>query len=606
MSNILVVGNVINDIYLRLDEQKNNFEQDEAGRYWLDVCFDEQTYPYFRRTSVYSGAAVSMEVLAKFGHDVEISGVEARVDENGFSLSGTPKNFRYIISRGSEAAYLTSEERGESKFFSPLRRIDWIFVDRSAEISSKVAQEIVAFLAIASHVKLAVYATSEMTLPLKLLADRADLVFVDNDEYTPSMEQNACYISDSMIKLNIKGEKPQKIKYSAKRAGEMTHLTAYSIIAGAVVGGVASERGDILEMAKKIVETASLDGVKKLDQLTEKKGEKVNLSEIAQAMVAYPKGILAADESGGSTAKKFAAAGIVDDERHRRDYRNILFTVPELEKYVNGVILFDETTRQLADNGQNFVQYLTGLGIIPGIKVDQGLEEVSEEEINQGAYAGEKWTRGLEDLAQRAHDYFTRGLRFAKWRAAFEIVPPSEFAITKNCEILANYARICQENGLVPIVEPEVVYDNDYTIESCAEVTGEILDCLFEKLCEKEVDLSGVVLKCNMVLAGKKSERQSIPEEVGEATARVLKEHVPEEVAGVVFLSGGQSVEQATENLHAVIENGPFPWPVTFSFARALQDPALEAWKGNNENVEAAREAMLSRLKANQEALMEE
>ena len=202
------MGNVINDIYLRLDEQKNNFEQDEAGRYWLDVCFDEQTYPYFRRTSVYSGAAVSMEVLAKFGHDVEISGVEARVDENGFSLSATPKNFRYIISRGSEAAYLTSEERGESKFFSPLRRIDWIFVDRSAEISSKVAQEIVAFLAIASHVKLAVYATSEMTLPLKLLADRADLVFVDNDEYTPSTEQNACYISDSMIKLNIKGEKP--------------------------------------------------------------------------------------------------------------------------------------------------------------------------------------------------------------------------------------------------------------------------------------------------------------------------------------------------------------------------------------------------------------
>jgi fructose-bisphosphate aldolase class I len=288
---------------------------------------------------------------------------------------------------------------------------------------------------------------------------------------------------------------------------------------------------------------------------------------------------------------------IPDDEQHRRDYRNIFFTTPELEKYVNGVILFDETARQMADDGRDFVTYLASKGIIPGIKVDQGLEPFEGSD--------EKWTKGLDGLSTRLTEYYNMGARFAKWRAAFEITDhsPSEMAIQKNAEILAKYALDCQNAGIVPIVEPEVVYDGDYPIEKNIECTSKILDALFAELKNKEVKLPGCILKVNMVLAGKKQAVQSTPEEVGRATAQVLREHVPSELAGVVFLSGGQSGEQATENLQAVTNEGPFPWPVTFSYARALQDPALKAWQGNNDNCDAAREAFRLRLVANADAL---
>ena len=318
----------------------------------------------------------------------------------------------------------------------------------------------------------------------------------------------------------------------------------------------------------------------------------------AKKLVAVGKGILAADESGGSIHKKFEGMGIPDDEQHRRDYRNIFFTTPDLEKYVNGVILFDETARQKADDGRDFVAYLRDRGVMAGIKVDQGLVNFDNSD--------EKYTQGLEGLPDRLREYYEMGARFAKWRAAFEITDhsPSEMAIDKNAEILAQYALDCQNAGIVPIVEPELVYDGDYTIEQNIEFTGRILDALFSAMREKNVSLPGSVLKVNMVLAGKRQEKQSTPEEVGEATAQVLRQHVPSELAGVVFLSGGQSVTQATDNLQAVTNEGPFPWPVTFSFARALQDPALQAWQGNNDNADAAREAFRLRLVANADALI--
>jgi fructose-bisphosphate aldolase class I len=310
------------------------------------------------------------------------------------------------------------------------------------------------------------------------------------------------------------------------------------------------------------------------------------------------KGILAADESGGSIHKKFETMFIPDDEQHRRDYRNIFFTTPELEKYVSGVILFDETARQTADNGKTFVEYLNDRGVIPGIKVDQGLVNFENSD--------EKYTQGLDGLPDRLKEYYDMGARFAKWRAAFEVTDhsPSDMAIQKNCEILASYASDCQAANIVPIVEPELVYDGDYPIEKNIEYTGKILDQLFVELEKKQINLAGCILKVNMVLAGKRQEKQSTPEEVGHETAKVLREHVPSELAGVVFLSGGQSVTQATDNLQAVTNEGPIPWPVTFSFARALQDPALQAWQGNNENADAAREAFRLRLVANAEALI--
>ncbi len=218
-------------------------------------------------------------------------------------------------------------------------------------------------------------------------------------------------------------------------------------------------------------------------------------------------------------------------------------------------------------------------------------------------------------MPERLAEYYEMGARFAKWRAAFEVTldgvgsdnvtvkTPSKFAIEKNCEILAQYARDCQNAGIVPIVEPEVVHDGYYSVETCAKITSDILDCLFKQLEKFNVNLEGCILKTNMVLAGKKYETQSTPEEVGEWTAKVLREHCPKSLAGVVFLSGGQGVEQATDNLQAVTNNGPLPFPVTFSYARALQGPALDAWRGDNANADAAREAFAARLVANCKAL---
>ena len=239
-------------------------------------------------------------------------------------------------------------------------------------------------------------------------------------------------------------------------------------------------------------------------------------------------------------------------------------------------------------------------GIIPGVKVDQGLENLPNSE--------EKYTKGLESLLERLKEYYQMGARFAKWRAAFELTDttPSDLVIAKNAQILAQYASDCQAANIVPIVEPELIYDGNYSIEKSIYATSKILDHLFIELIAKKVDLSACILKVNMVLAGKKYHTQSTPQEVGEATAKVLRDHVPAELAGVVFLSGGQSVEQATDNLQAVTNQGPFPWPVTFSFARALQDPALFAWRGNNQNADPAREAFRLRLVANTRALVKQ
>ena len=354
-------------------------------------------------------------------------------------------------------------------------------------------------------------------------------------------------------------------------------------------------------MAKMNIENTKLDQslpVEELEELAgEEKDSQVNLRQMAKQLVSNGKGILAADESGGSIHKKFESMNIPDDFEHRRDYRNLFFTTEGLEKYVNGVILFDETARQLSDDGRDFATYLTSKGIIPGIKVDKGLANMPG--------STEKYTLGLTGLDERLEEYYDMGLRFAKWRAAFEITEntPTKNTITKNAEILADYALKCQEARIVPIVEPEVVFDGNFSIESCANTTGTILKELFDTLKQKGVDLPATILKVNMVIAGKQYEAMSTPKEVAEWTSKTLRRYVPEELAGVVFLSGGQTPEQATENLQEITNLGPYPWPVTFSYARALQGPALEAWKGDNENYPEAKQAFLERLKANAAAL---
>lgn len=320
--------------------------------------------------------------------------------------------------------------------------------------------------------------------------------------------------------------------------------------------------------------------------------EKV-LHETALAMVAKGKGILAADESTGTIKKRFDKIGVENTEANRQAYRDMLFTTPGFEQHTSGVILFEETLFQKSLAGPTFAELLTKKGVIPGIKVDKGAQPLA------GGGLEETVTEGLDGLRERLAKYKDAGARFAKWRAVITIndEAPSDYAIHVNAHALARYAALCQEAGIVPIVEPEVLMDGDNSIEVCEEVTDVVLDTVFAELSAQNVMLEGIILKPNMVVPGIKCPEQNSVQEVAEATLRVLKRRVPIAVPGIAFLSGGQSDELATAHLDAMNKIGGFTWGLTFSYGRALQAAALKAWGGKN--VEAGKVAHLHRAKMN-------
>ncbi len=325
------------------------------------------------------------------------------------------------------------------------------------------------------------------------------------------------------------------------------------------------------------------------------------LENTAQALVAGGKGILAADESFGTIKRRFNALDIESTEEHRRAYREMLFTTPGIEKFISGVILFDETIRQSTSDGTPFPKYLAERGIIPGIKVDKGAK-------NMANFPGEKITEGLDGLRDRLKEYYEMGARFAKWRAVVVIGEgtPTQTAIDSNAEALARYAALCQENGLVPIVEPEVLMDGDHSIEDTEAVTIATLWSVFTALHHHLVIFDEMLLKPNMVVAGEDSPEQANVEEVAKATMRALSKTVPSIVPGIVFLSGGQSPEELTQHLNALNQMGPHPWKLTFSFGRALQEPSMEAWAGDRANVKQGQDLFYHRAKMNHVAAMGE
>ncbi len=318
------------------------------------------------------------------------------------------------------------------------------------------------------------------------------------------------------------------------------------------------------------------------------------LQETARALVARGRGILAADESEGTIAKRLASVGVESTEETRRAFRDLLFTTPGIEEHLSGVILFDETIRQTAVDGTPFPKLLEAKGIIPGIKVDRGAKPLANAE-------GETITEGLDGLRARLEEYFTLGARFAKWRAVYVVGEgkPSEYAIWANAHALARYAALCQEAGLVPIVEPEVLMDSAHTIEESYRATSRAQHALFTELHDQRVELEGTLLKPNMVLSGYDCPVQADDEQVADLTLRCLRHNVPAALPGVVFLSGGQPDEAATARLNAINALGPHPWELSFSFARALQAPPLAAWAGSAEKVPAAQELFLHRAKLN-------
>ncbi len=322
--------------------------------------------------------------------------------------------------------------------------------------------------------------------------------------------------------------------------------------------------------------------------------DKHKLTAIVSKLMHHHKGILAADESNISCNKRFLEIGIEGTSENRRRYREMLLTTPHIEKYISGVILFDETIRQMTLDGELFRDLLKRKGVLVGIKVDKGLDPLSPE-------SPETKTKGIEDLRNRLLDYKQMNAVFTKWRAAFVVGDdlPSQRAVQENCEILARYARIVQEMGMVPIVEPEVLLEGNHTIEKAHEVTETVLSTLFEELVRQDVYLGGLILKTSMVLAGGDAPFQVSHELVAGHTEEVLKKVVPPHTGGVVFLSGGQSPDYAVHNLNEITKRGPYPWPVTFSFSRALQAPALGVWEGNDSNVKKAQKLFQERIIAN-------
>src|SRR5690625_224139 len=322
------------------------------------------------------------------------------------------------------------------------------------------------------------------------------------------------------------------------------------------------------------------------------------LNQTAREMVAPGKGSLAADESNGTIARRLKSVGVESTEENRRIYRQLLLTTAGLEKYISGVILFDETIRQKADNGVPFPEVLKEKGILPGIKVDRGAKPFA-------LHPGEKLTEGRVGLRDRLVEYRELGARFAKWRGVFAIegkTIPSRACLEANAHALAAYAALCQEEELVPIVEPEALMDGDNDIDRCEEVTEKMLTIVFEQLRNYGVSFEGMILKPNMVIAGMKSTLQAGVDAVAEATIRCLRRTVPAAVPGIVFLSGGQDAELATIHLNEMNRRNGHPWELSFSYGRALQAPSLKAWSGDSENIERAQELLFHRAKCNGEA----
>jgi len=319
------------------------------------------------------------------------------------------------------------------------------------------------------------------------------------------------------------------------------------------------------------------------------------LYETVATLMAPGKGILAADESDATAGKRLAMVHLPNEPENRQDFREILFTAPGIEDYLSGVIMYDSSIKNFTDDGIPFPDVLTAKGIVPGIKVDLGTVDLE-------GFKGEVVSQGLDNLAERFKEYYDLGARFAKWRAVVSIDDeevPTEEAITMNAMMLARYAQIAQAAGIVPMVEPEVIFAGDHDLRRAEQVTTKTLQILFQTLQNYRVDLEGLILKSSMVLAGDMHSEQSTPEQIANATLRTFHMSVPHEVGGIVFLSGGQTPKRATENLNAIANMGEQPWPITFSYSRAIEEPVLMAWQGKPENVDEAKKMLLHVSKMN-------
>lgn len=610
MSKILIIGNVLKDIYIKLDDRKNDFETDERGIDWLNLGFNGEAHNFFRRTSVYGGAAVSLSVLNRLGLNAELLNSRTEIHDGEITWLDEPDNYRYIYCHKDEITYFVPSNRKITDWSMPSGTPEWILIDRSTTPSEKLVDELKNFLKFSPTTKVAVHAEKHTTPAGQLLKDMADVLFVEDEppvhppieivdkvEVDHPSKQLVCHISPRKIVFSDAEE-----SWSFNKTDMMTHLTVYSTIVATILGviSVGGSPADAILWAKLNAEQATIAGslsAKKLQELARAEQEKRNnLQFVTHMLMNSKKGILAMDESDHKLTARLAKAGIGGTASKRQAYRELILTTPDLEKYVSGII-FSENSANQKYQRQHMYEYITNRGIIPGIKADQGLADLVE--------TGEPYTTGSDTLFDRMRDAFAKGFRFAKWRAEFHIAKdqPSFIAVEKNAELLANFAKECQLAGIVPVIESDLLIAGTYSIEECAATTDRILITIFEKLAQRRIDLSGCILKTNMITAGDKCVQSATPDAVGMATSAIMRHAVPKYLGGILFLSGGQDSKLATKNLTAICQNAPFPWPISFAFGRALQEPAILTWKGDKVNLRAAQAALKRHLEANVDAL---
>lgn len=625
---ILSIGNATKDNFLDIQNQK--IYKDELNDFHYDLTFDDSTLNYHKQAGVFGGTILSEKIFTaahfKAFSSANPNGTsQFEYDENNNDLID-----RFIVSHKGKSFILTSNPRS-TKWVSPAFPSDLIYI-ADANFSQNYLADFKKYLCENPKIEL-VFNIADLDSELAHeFFIRANLVFVDfrkqnlSDLIDYSSYENAI---DSLIKTGVRGViifdgskiiagNKEKIA-SIETNFELNSFYQNNIFQAAFVAenfANSSKLEENLQVAVTIANKSDFNDILKpfyayqilnrknyelpVDVLSSTPDIETRLHETAVKLVMRPKGIFAADESGGNIHKKFETIGIEDTFENRRAYREMFFKTPDIENYLSGIILFEETTEQNTSEGINFVEYLKNRGILVGVKLDGGLQPLT-------GFEGETISLGLDSLIEKLQKYSKSGIDFAKWRVAFEIDEekgtPSEAAIASNLRVLVQYAKACQNYGIVPIVEPEVVYSGKHTIQQCREVTEKILKKLFEELKIFKVDLKGTILKTNMVLAGSENEIQSSSREVARETVSVFKKIVPKELAGIVFLSGGQTATQATDNLQEITNLGPFDWGLTYSFARALQLPALQAWAGKPENVQQAQLLFLERVAANSHAL---
>ena len=625
---ILSIGNATKDSFLDIQDQK--IYKDELNDFHYDLTFDDSTLNYKKKAGIFGGTILSEKIFTA-AHFKAFSNANPKgISQFEYSEINDSLVERFIVSYKGKSFILTSNPR-ETKWNFPPYAPDLIYI-ADTNFSESYLMDFRKYLSENRQIEL-VYNIADLDQDLsRELFVRANLVFVDFRKQNLSDlidYSNYQTVVESLLKVGVRsvvifdgakivvGNK-EKIA-SAEADFGLNSFYQSNIFQAAFVAenfSNASNLEESLRLALTIANKSDFNDVLKpfyAQQILNRKNYELpveiisdtpdiegRLHKVASSLVARPKGIFAADESGGNIHKKFEGIGIEDNFENRRAYREMFFKTQDIENYLSGIILFEETVEQNTSEGVNFVEYLKNRDLLVGVKLDGGLRPLA-------GFEDETISVGLDSLDQKLEKYSKMNIDFAKWRVAFEINKekgtPSDAAIEANLRILAQYAKACQKYGIVPIVEPEVVYSGNHTIKQCREITEKILKSLFKELEIFKVDLAGTILKTGMVLAGSENEIQSSSREVARETVEVLKRSVPKELAGVVFLSGGQAETQATDNLQEITNLGPFNWGTTYSYARALQLPALQAWAGKDENIHQAQLLFLERVAANSHAL---